>query len=504
MNKPLNAPNSAYTRLEQRFRRLSALQEAAGMLHWDMSTVMPDGGRSARSEQLATLGVVCHEILTDAETGALLDQAEGAPAGLTDWQRANLVEMRRGHTHATALDSDLVEAISRASTACEAVWREARPKGDFAMVYPHLSEVLNLARQAAAAKAEKLGCTPYEALMDQYEPGAREAEIDRVFADYGAFLPDFLPRVLEHQARRGKPIEPKGPFPQAVQKDLAKRVMRGLGFDFAHGRLDESHHPFCGGVPEDVRITTRYTEDQFVQALMGVIHETGHALYERNLPPEWRLQPVGVARGMVVHESQSLLMEMQAGRSTQFCRHLSGLLRETFPGNDAALSPDNLQRIYSRVEPGFIRVDADEVTYPAHVILRYQIEKALFRDELQLADVPGVWREEFKKLLGLDVPSDREGCLQDVHWYDGAFGYFPCYSLGAMTAAQLFEAACRAHPEIPAEIELGKFSTLQGWLKANVHSLGSSLTTPEIVTHATGRPLDVNVFKRHLERRYLS
>jgi carboxypeptidase Taq len=504
MNKPIVAATSAYARLEQRFRRLSALNEAAGMLHWDMSTVMPDGGRSARAEQHATLGVVCHEILTEPVTGDLLDQAESEAASLTGWQRANLHEMRRGHTHATALDSGLVEAMSKAATACEAAWREARPKADFALVFPLLSEVLNLTRQAAAAKAEKLGCSPYEALMDQYEPGAREADIDRVFADYGAFLPDFLARVLEHQARQGKPVEPRGPFPQSVQKDLARRVMASLGFDFSHGRLDESLHPFCGGVPEDVRITTRYTEDQFVQSLMGVIHETGHALYERNLPAEWRLQPVGQARGMTVHESQSLLMEMQAARSAQFCKHLSGLLRETFPGNDAALSPDNLRRIYNRVEPGFIRVDADEVTYPAHVILRYGIEKALFRGDLELADVPGVWRKEFKKLLGLDVPSDREGVLQDVHWYEGAFGYFPCYSLGAMTAAQLFEAACKAHPEIPAEIEQGRFSTLQGWLKANVHGLGSSMSTPEIVTHATGKPLDVAVFKRHLERRYLS
>ncbi|HET6620194.1 MAG TPA: carboxypeptidase M32, partial [Dongiaceae bacterium] len=494
---------SAYAGLERRFRRLSALQEAGGMLHWDMSTMMPDGGRPARAEQLAALGVICHEILTDAKTGDLLDAAEAENGALNDWQRANLKEMRRAHTHATAIGSDLVEAMSKAATACEAAWREARPKGDFALVRPLLSEVLNLARQAAAAKAGKLGCSPYEALMDQYEPGAREAEIDGVFADYGAFLPDFLPRVLEHQARQGVPVMPQGPFPPAVQKELAKRVMAVLGFDFAHGRLDESLHPFCSGVPEDVRITTRYTEDQFIQALMGVIHETGHALYERNLPGEWRLQPVGVARGMTVHESQSLLMEMQAARSAQFCRYLSGLLRQTFPGNDGALSADNLRRLYSRVEPGFIRVDADEVTYPAHVILRYRIEKALFRDELQLADVPQVWREEFGKLLGLDVPSDREGSLQDVHWFEGSFGYFPCYSLGAMTAAQLFEAACKAHPDILDEIEQGRFATLQGWLKAKVHSLGSSLSTAEIVTRATGRPLDIAVFKRHLERRYL-
>lgn len=500
----MTAPVSSYGQLEARFRRLSALQEAAGMLQWDMSTVMPDGGRSARAEQLATIEVICHEILTAAETGDLLDAAEADGAMLDGWQRANLAEMRRTHTHATALDAKMVEALSRAVTACEAAWRVARPKGDFAGIYPQLSEVLNLSRQSAEARAERLGCSPYEALMDRFEPGAREADIDRVFADYGAFLPEFLGRVLEHQARQGKPVAPKGPFPQAVQKDLARRIMSQLGFDFAHGRLDESLHPFCGGVPEDVRITTRYSEDEFVQSLMGVIHETGHALYERNLPAAWRLQPVGQARGMVIHESQSLLMEMQACRSAAFCNYLSGQLRATFPGNDAAFAPDNLRRLYSRVQPGFIRVEADEVTYPAHVILRYRLEQALFRGELALKDVPGAWNESFKKLLGLDVPGDREGCLQDIHWYDGAFGYFPCYSLGAMTAAQFFEAACRAKPEIPAEIELGKFDTLQGWLKANVHGLGSSLSTPEIVAQATGRPLDIAVFKRHLERRYLN
>lgn len=500
----MTAPVNSYGLLEARFRRLAALQEAAGMLHWDMATVMPDGGRSARAEQLATIEVICHESLTAPETAELLDSAEMSKAALNDWQRANLVEMRRTHTHATAMDAQMVEAMSRAATACEAVWRVARPKGDFAAILPALSEVLNLTRQSAAARAEKLGCSPYEALMDRFEPGAREAEIDAIFADYGAFLPDFLGRVLDHQARRPKPVEPYGPFPQAVQKDLAKRLMAQLGFDFDHGRLDESLHPFCGGVPEDVRITTRYSEDEFVQSLMGVIHETGHALYERNLPRDWRLQPVGQARGMVIHESQSLLMEMQACRSAAFCNHLAGELRATFPGNDAAFAPENLQRLYSRVQPGLIRVEADEVTYPAHVILRYRLEQALIRGDLVLADVPAAWNEGIKKLLGLDVPSDREGCLQDIHWFDGAFGYFPCYSLGAMTAAQLFEAACRAKPEIPAEIERGQFATLRAWLNANVHGLGSSLSTAEIVAKATGRPLDPAVFKGHLERRYLS
>ncbi|HWA51210.1 MAG TPA: carboxypeptidase M32, partial [Dongiaceae bacterium] len=357
----MTAPVNSYGLLEARFRRLAALQEAAGMLHWDMATVMPDGGRSARAEQLATIEVICHEMLTAPETADLLDSAELGDTGLTPWQRANLAEMRRTHTHATALDARMVEALSRAVTACEAAWRVARPKGDFAGIFPLLSEVLNLTRQSAAARADKLGCSPFEALMDRFEPGAREADIDAVFADYGAFLPDFLPRVLEHQARQGAPLMPKGPFPQATQKELAKRLMAQLGFDFDHGRLDESLHPFCGGVPEDVRITTRYSEDEFVQSLMGVIHETGHALYERHLPAEWRLQPVGQARGMTIHESQSLLMEMQACRSAAFCNYLSGQLQATFPGNDAAFAPDNLRKIYSRVQPGFIRVEADEV-----------------------------------------------------------------------------------------------------------------------------------------------
>jgi len=340
--------------------------------------------------------------------------------------------------------------------------------------------------------------------MDRFEPGAREADIDAVFADYGAFLPGFLPRVLEHQARQGAPIMPKGPFPQATQKDLAKRLMAQLGFDFTHGRLDESLHPFCGGVPEDVRITTRYSEDEFVQSLMGVIHETGHALYERNLPKDWRLQPVGQARGMTIHESQSLLMEMQACRSAAFCSYLSGQLRATFPGNDAAFAPDNLRKIYSRVQPGFIRVEADEVTYPAHVILRYRLEKALIAGDMDLGDLPGEWNAGLRDLLGITPPDDRLGCLQDIHWYDGAWGYFPTYTLGALAAAQLFVAAREVVPGLMAAIGRGDFAPLLGWLRINVHGKGSLADTDTILSQATGRPLGTAAFKAHLETRYLS
>jgi len=494
--------SNAYQVLEQRFARMGALNEAAGMLHWDMAAVMPEGGHGARAEQLAILNVLAHEMLTAAETGDLLEMA-GAQ-GLDGWQQANLREMRRLYVHATALSGPQVEAMTRANAACEKAWRAARPAGDFRAVLPRLEAVLDLTREAAAAKAEKLGLSPYEALMDQYEPGALVAEITPVFDAYAAFLPEFLGRVVEHQNRRGAPVAPTGPFSVASQKALGEKLMGVIGFDFHHGRLDTSLHPFCGGTPDDVRITTRYDEASFADALMGVIHETGHALYERGLPEAWRRQPVGQARGMALHESQSLIIEMQAARSHQFCRFLSPLLNETYPGNEAAFDPDNLFRLYTRVEPGFIRVNADEVTYPAHVILRYRLEQALISGDLALGDLPGAWNEGMKQLLGLTVTNDRDGCLQDIHWFDGAFGYFPCYSLGAMTAAQFFATAVAETPEIPTAIGAGDFKPLLGWLRAHVHGLGSSLTTAEIVTRATGKPLDAGVFRGHLEARYLA
>ena len=297
---------------------------------------------------------------------------------------------------------------------------------------------------------------------------------------------------------------PEGPFPIEAQRRAGIRLMERLGFDFAHGRLDVSLHPFCGGTPDDVRITTRYDEADFTQALMGVLHETGHALYERGLPPDWRNQPVGDARGMSIHESQSLLVEMQVCRSREFLEFAAPLLRECFGGTGPAWDADNLYRLYTKVERGFIRVDADEVTYPAHVILRYRLERALVAGELDLADLPAAWNAAMRELLGIVPPDDRLGCLQDVHWYDGAWGYFPTYTLGAMTAAQLFAAAKRADPAIAPGIAKGEFAPLMRWLRANIHSQGSRLSTTEVIEKATGAPLNDAVFRAHLRSRYLT
>jgi carboxypeptidase Taq len=495
---------TAYETLERRFRRISALRDALGILTWDTETVMPAGAAEGRSEQLAAVRLAAHELLTDPRVGGWLDEAEAGGGALDAWQAANLREMRRHHVHATAVPGDLVEANSRAVSRCEMVWRDARAGSDFAMLLPSLSEVLARQREIAAAKAEALGCAPYDALLDEYEPGARSQRVDALFAELEAFLPAFLPQVLDAQAARAPALEAEGPFPVEAQRALAVRLMGTVGFDFERGRLDVSLHPFCGGATGDVRITTRYDERDYTAALMGVLHETGHALYEHGRPAAWAGQPVGDARGMGLHESQSLLLEMQACRSRAFLDHAAPLMREAFNAEGLAWEPANLYRLYTRVRPGFIRVDADEVTYPAHIVLRYRLEKALIAGAMEAGDLPEAWNLGMKQLLGLDVPEDRLGCLQDIHWPGGAWGYFPTYTLGAMAAAQLFETACAAEPDLLPGIARGDFGPLVSWLRTNVHAQGSfHPSTDALLTQVTGRPLDAEVYRRHLRRRYL-
>lgn len=494
---------AAYPDLEARFRRLGAVEEAIAMLHWDASAMMPPGGAAARSEQLATLRGIAHQVLSAPETGDLLAGAEDEAAALGPWQRANVREMTRRWRHAAAVPGDLVEALSRARSDSEAVWRVARPADDFAAALPGLERVLDLTREVAAAKAAAFGTSPYEALLDQYEPGGSTAIIDRLFDDLAAFLPDLLDAVLARQAAQPTPPEPSGPFPIAAQRQAAMLLMQRIGFDFAHGRIDESAHPFCGGTPDDIRLTTRYDEGDFAKALMGALHETGHALYKRGLPTEWRRQPVGAARGMAMHESQSLLLEMQVCRSPAFAGFAAPLLASIFGGGGEIWDPDALHRRQIAVRPGPIRVDADEVTYPAHVILRYRLERAMIAGDLQPRDLPGVWADGLRAAIGIAPRTDRDGVLQDIHWYDGAWGYFPTYTLGALIAAQLFAAARAAMPDLPEQISRGEFAPLFDWLREQVHGKGSLLSTAELVEAATGAPLGAAAFERHLRQRYL-
>ncbi len=495
----MNAPVTAYDRLAARFARIATVNEASSMLGWDAAAVMPPGGGAARGDQLAVLAGLSHAQLIAPD---MADELGAAEPG-NDWEAANLRLMRHAYIRATALPSDLVEASARAGSACEKVWREARRTSDFALVAPHLAEVVRLTREAAAALAPVLGLSPYDALMDGNQPGIGATDVAPVFAQYEAFLREALPRAEVRQAAAGEPLPLPGPFPADAQEALCRRLSARAGLDFTHARLDRSTHPFCGGTPTDIRITTRYDEADCATAVMGVLHETGHALYERGLPPSYARQPVGEAAGMGAHESQSLIVEMQACRSDAYLSWLGPELRAAFGGPAEPYAPANLARLWRRVHRGCIRVDADEMTYPAHVILRFRLEQALVAGDLAVADLPGAWSDGLHALLGIRPPDDAQGCLQDIHWYDGAFGYFPSYTLGAMAAAQLMAAARRGVPGLDAAMARGDLTPLVGWLRAKVHGVGSLLGFNDLLRAATGKPLDPTDFEAHLADRYL-
>jgi carboxypeptidase Taq len=496
--------DAVQARLIARFARIATLGEAAAMLHWDAAAVMPPGGGGARGDQLAVLAGLSHELLTDSRVADDLDAAEAAGEPADPWAAANLRLMRHAHLRATAVPTDLVEAQARANARCEKLWRLARAENDFAAVRPALDEVVRLVREHAAALAPALGLSRYDALMDGYQRGIGAADVGPIFADYERFLADALPRAEARAAGQPAPLQPAGPFPAGVQEALCRDLSGRVGLDYAHARLDRSAHPFCGGTPTDVRITTRYDEADFASALLGVLHETGHALYERGLPEAWRRQPVGEAAGMAAHESQSLLIEMQSCRSDGYLAFLGPRLHEAFGGDPAPYAPENLGRLWRHVQRGCIRVNADEMTYPAHVILRFRLEQGLIDGSLLVADLPGAWSDGLHALLGITPPDDARGCLQDIHWYDGAFGYFPSYTLGAMAAAQLMAAARRDRPEIDTALARGDHAPLLGWLRLHVHGQGSLRGFNDLLRDATGRPLDPRDFEQHLEQRYLA
>lgn len=492
----------AYDALTQLHTRLHRLEHFHSMAHWDQATTMPPGGNQARGEALAELAGLLHGLRTDPQRGRWLEQAAAEP--LDALQQANWREMERDWRHATALPADLVQRRSLAASQCEHAWRSQRPANDWAGFLPNLKQMLAIAREEAHCLAERSGLSPYDALLDQYEPGMRADEVARLFAELRSWLPGLIQAVVQRQASLPPLIEPVGPFPVAAQRQLCEQVVRLLGFDFNAGRLDVSTHPFSGGVPEDVRLTTRFNEADFLPSLLGTIHETGHGRYEQNLPRELLGQPVALARSMGIHESQSLFFEMQLASHPGFVGLLAPLVVQAF-GDQPAFAPDNLCRLFNRVQPGLIRVDADEVSYPAHVMLRFEIERALIEGRAEAEDIPALWDAGMMDLLGQDTRGNfRDGPMQDVHWAEGAFGYFPCYTLGAMYAAQWFATLRQQLPDVDERIARGDLLPIFDWLREHIWTQASRWTTDELALRASGERLNPIHLRRHLERRHLA
>ena len=492
--------NAAYHQLEEAFATLAALRGVMGILHWDAAVIMPEISAHARGEQMAGLSQIMHERMADPHMGQLLDEAEYKQAELDDTQQANLREMRRQWKHANAVDVALVKEMALVTSESEMAWRTARKNNDFAGFLPHLQKVMELVRTKAQQMGDALDLAPYDALMDTYDPDTRMVEVDAVFERLKQELPTLRTEAMAWQAENVTLQPLTAHYPVAKQHELAEFLARKLGFG---GRLDVSTHPFCGGATGDVRITTRYNEADFMDALQGVLHETGHALYEQNRPQAWRNQPVGHARGMSTHESQSLLVEMQLCRSRAFLTFATPHIRQFLQADEPGINAENLYRIGTRVKPGLIRVRADEVCYPSHVIMRYELEKALISGALDVADLPDAWAAQMEEKLGITPQDDTNGCLQDIHWPGGQFGYFPTYTLGAMMAAQWFAALQRAVPDWEAQTEKGEFEAITGWLKQHVHEPASRYSRQELLKRATGEELNADIYLAHLKQRYV-
>jgi carboxypeptidase Taq len=491
----------SFAKLDELGHRLQALEHALAILGADEATHMAVGGGEARAEAMSSLAGMYHRQATAPEIGDWIAGAEGE--ALNDEQQAALREFKRQYLNMTCLPSEFVERQTRARMRSEQLWRDLRAKNDWAGFLPALEGVVALVREEAALRAAALKLDPYDALMEQYDPGNRAADIAPVFAELKSFLRDFVPEALGVQAERlaARPLKPlAGSYSIDRQRELGLAMMGAVGFDFTRGSLSVSHHPFCGGVPTDVRITTRYKTSDFLPALMGVLHETGHALYEQNLPAQWAHWPLGRARGMAVHESQSLFVEKQIGRSPVFWQWALPVVEKHL---GETLRLDDILPHVHKVERGLIRVDADEVTYPLHVIMRFELEQDLVAGQLDVADIPEAWDARMRDYLGLstiDTPGD--GPMQDVHWPSGTFGYFPSYTLGAMMAAQQWAAIATEFPAIESEFADGKFDTVNEWRRAKIWSQGSLYSTPQLLERATGEPLNAAHFTAHLRKRY--
>ncbi len=490
----------AYATLVASFTKLYRYQHLASIVAWDQAAMMPSKGNEARSAAMAELAVLMHETLTAPHLASAL---EAATSESTDpIQAASVREMTRQWRSSNLIPASLVEAKSLAGTRCEHAWRTQRRANDWVGFLANWRPVVDCVRKEATLLAEATGLSRYDALVDRYEPGMTTAIIEPMFADLKRWLPTLIQDVIARQ-RTEEVIAATGPFSIDAQRALGLRIMNLLGFDFDGGRLDVSTHPFCGGVAEDVRITTRYRDDDFVQALMGIVHETGHARYEQRLPRDWVHLPLGVARSMGIHESQSLSFEMQLGRSRPFLELIAPVVREHL-GNQPAFAVANLARIYTRVRTGPIRTESDELTYPMHIILRFEIERAIVEGEIEPEDVPALWNEKMQTYLGQDMRGNyTNGCLQDIHWTDGAFGYFPSYTLGAMYAAQYFAALRAQIPDLDARIAAGDLTPIFRWLEDKIWSQASRWETPELIERATGSPLSATHFENHLRARYL-
>ncbi|KAK7199452.1 carboxypeptidase [Novymonas esmeraldas] len=497
----------AYKQLEKLQQELYNYRHLVALGSWDTATLMPPKGAAARGAAMGQLSSLMVQMTTAPRTKKLLDEAHTVKDTLTPAQQANLREMQRAYDTQSQLPEAFVMRKMQLCAKAQPIWVKARAASDFAAFLPTLKEMIALAREEAQYRSTATGKPLYEALFNQYECGMSLESVDRIFSDLKSWLPELLQKILAAQKDAGlEAIAPETPFPKDKQEALSLHMMRVWGFDPEAGRFDVSAHPFSGMVKEDSRITTNYDLQDFTKALFATIHEIGHSKYETNCGPmELRGQPVCEARSQTIHESQSRFAEVVIGHSAAFSDFLAPLLREHL-GDQPAFTLENVRLLNQAVKPGFIRIRADEVCYPLHILLRYEMERALIEGTMEAEDIPRVWNEKMKAYLGLETEGrDDVGCLQDTHWAMGAFGYFPTYSLGSMFATQLMATIKKELGEDTVEkcIRSGEMEPIFAKQKEKIWDQGCLYETEELIVKATGEPLNLKHFREYLERRYL-
>jgi carboxypeptidase Taq len=494
-------PAEALEKLTSEFREIATLGTCEAILSWDEVTYMPQGGAGHRANQKALIAGMFHKKATAPQIGEWLSAVESSDLVKNGHpQAANVRELRRQYNKLVKLPESLVTELTRVTSLAHPIWVEARKNSDFKSFLPSLERIIELCRQ----KAEAIGYReePYDALLDDYEPNTTSKEVERVFTALRAQLVPVLERILGGTRKAPVQIVERN-YPMADQQAFAERTARAIGYNFASGRLDVTTHPFCTQIgPGDVRITTRYNERHFNDAFFGVLHEAGHGIYEQNLKTEEFGLPTGEACSLGIHESQSRLWENFVGRSKPFWEHFFPAAKKTFPEALGQVSVDDFYFAVNDVRPSFIRVEADEVTYNLHIMLRFELELALIRGDLKAKDAAGAWNETFKRYLGLQVKNDAQGCLQDVHWSAGLFGYFPTYALGNLYAAQFFAAADSELGGLHDQFRRGSFEPLRKWLSERIHVHGRRYPAPELVARVTGKPLSAQPLLGYLEGKF--
>ena len=493
---------STYQRLIAEIKQISLLGSCAGVLGWDKQTYMPKGGAGHRAEQLALLCGMIHERATAPQIGDWLSEIENSNLVSDPHSEpaVNVRELRRDYDRAIKLPQSLVEELARVATIAQQAWREAREKSDYALFQPHFTKILDLKHQEV--NALNTGETPYDTLLDDYEPGETSENLTRVFSGLRDELVELVGAIAESGKKPDENILTRT-YPIDQQEAFGKAAAAQIGFNFDNGRLDITTHPFCSGIgPGDTRLTTRYNTHHFSESFFSIMHEAGHGIYDQGLNDEHYGTPMGDSISLGIHESQSRMWENFVGRSEAFWAHFYPKVQAAFPDALSDVFQRDFYAAINAVAPSYIRVEADEATYNLHIMLRFELEQALIDGGLKAEDIPGVWNETFEKYLGITPPDDAQGCLQDIHWSGGGIGYFPTYSLGNLYAAQFFEQARQEVGDLNAQFAEGVFEPLKNWLTEKIYSQGQRYRANELIEVVTGKPLSHEPLMRHLRAKY--